>query len=66
MEAVRESGMVLLEITLDHAATAAALPRIHRDPFDRMLIAQAMRERLTLVTRDPAFRRYKGLRILQA
>ena len=66
LEAVRESGMVLLDITLDHAATAAALPRIHRDPFDRMLIAQAMRERLTLVTRDPAFRRYKGLRILKA
>ena len=41
------------------------LANAFRDPFDRMLIAQAMRERLTLVTRDPAFRRYKGLRILQ-
>jgi len=66
LEAARESGIALLEITLDHAATAATLPLVHRDPFDRMLIAQATRERLTLVTRDPVFRRYKGLRVLEA
>ena len=66
LEAARESGIALLEITLDHVARAAMLPLLHRDPFDRMLIAQASAERLTLVTRDPAFRRYKGLRLLQA
>jgi PIN domain nuclease of toxin-antitoxin system len=65
-EAARESGIALLEITLDHVARAAVLPPLHRDPFDRMLIAQATAERLTLVTRDPAFRRYEGLRLLQA
>jgi PIN domain nuclease of toxin-antitoxin system len=63
-DATRESGITLLEITLDHAAAAATLARVHRDPFDRMLIAQALRERLTLATSDRVFRRYKGLRVL--
>src|SRR5438132_151430 len=48
----RESGFDLLHITLKHAAAAAALPSLHRDPFDRMLIAQAIEERLTVVTAD--------------
>ena|SRR5437867_12306304 len=65
-KAARESGIALLEITLDHAAKAAALPPIHRDPFDRMLIAQAIVERLTLMTGDPAFKRYEGLRVIGA
>ncbi len=66
LDAVRESGLTLLEITLDHAAAAAALPPVHRDPFDRMLIAQAITERLTVVTGDPAFKRYKGFHVLAA
>ena len=61
--AARESGITLLEITLDHVAAAGGLPSIHRDPFDRMLIAQALVERLTLVTHDTVFRRYRGLRV---
>ena len=63
---VRESGIALLEITLDHAATASRLPPLHRDPFDRMLIAQAISGKLTIVTADPAFRQYPGLRVLDA
>jgi PIN domain nuclease of toxin-antitoxin system len=39
-------------------SAAATLPRHHEDPFDRMLIAQAQIEGLTIVTRDPAFRAY--------
>ena len=66
LRAARESGIGLLEITLEHAAAAAALPALHRDPFDRMLIAQAIAERLTVVTADAVFRRYKRLRVLQA
>jgi predicted nucleic acid-binding protein len=54
------------DITLGHAATASALPRHHRDPFDRMLIGQAMADGLTMVTSDPAFKRYRGLRHLDA
>ena len=66
LNATRESGIALLDITLDHAARAAALPGIHRDPFDRMLIAQAMVERLTIMTDDTAFKRYKDLRLIAA
>ncbi len=47
-----DSGFVSLDITLKHAAAAGALPRHHDDPFDRMLIAQAMIEKLTLLTAD--------------
>lgn len=49
---VQASGLTLIQITLDDAVTAAALPPIHRDPFDRMIVAQARRRGLTLVTRD--------------
>jgi PIN domain nuclease of toxin-antitoxin system len=66
ISACRESGFALLEIRLEHAAAAASLPRIHRDPFDRMLIAQAIVEDLSAVTDDPAFRNYKGLQVLSS
>ena len=65
LAAAQQSGIALFQITLEHAAKAATLPPIHRDPFDRVLIAQAITERLTLVTADPIFRRYKGLRVLE-
>ncbi|HEX3393456.1 MAG TPA: type II toxin-antitoxin system VapC family toxin [Acidimicrobiales bacterium] len=48
-----------LSISLEHAERAGALPSHHRDPFDRMLVAQAQAEQLTLVTRDPAFDAYE-------
>jgi PIN domain nuclease of toxin-antitoxin system len=49
---VVDSGFEKLLITFAHAEHAAALPAHHRDPFDRMLVAQAQAEGLTLVTRD--------------
>ena len=45
-------GFIELPITLIHGQRAASLPMLHKDPFDRMLVAQAMVERLTLVTAD--------------
>lgn len=48
----------LLPITAAHAETAAQLPLLHRDPFDRMLVAQARLESLVIVTRDPEIMRY--------
>jgi PIN domain nuclease of toxin-antitoxin system len=57
-ELVRDSGFAQLPISARHAITAARLPLIHRDPFDRMLVAQAQEEHLTLVTRDARCRRY--------
>jgi PIN domain nuclease of toxin-antitoxin system len=57
-ERVRESGFRHLNITADHGIAAGRLPLIHRDPFDRMLIAQAKTENLTLVTRDAEIAKY--------
>jgi PIN domain nuclease of toxin-antitoxin system len=47
-----------LNINFEHAKLAGELPRIHKDPFDRMLIAQAIIEKLTLVTRDSLIAQY--------
>lgn len=55
-ERVRDSGFRDLSINFAHAMIAARLPMIHRDPFDRMLVAQARYEGLTFVTRDPVAR----------
>ena len=49
---VDDSGFEKLPITFSHAEAAAALPLYHHDPFDRMLVAQATAEGLTLVTHD--------------
>ena len=54
-----------LDITNEHALAVEDLPFHHRDPFDRLLIAQAMYERLTLVTRDRRFDQY-DVRLLKA
>jgi PIN domain nuclease of toxin-antitoxin system len=53
-----EHGLEPLAITFDHAAAAGRLPPHHGDPFDRLLVAQAQLEALTIVTRDPVFDRY--------
>ncbi len=49
-----------LAIAGDHALALPNLPPIHRDPFDRMLVAQALVEGLTLLTSDPVLGRYPG------
>lgn len=56
--AVTESGLSLLSIEPRHLAVARRLPLIHRDPFDRLLIAQAKAEGMTLVSRDSNFAAY--------
>ncbi len=57
-EILTEEGFLSLPIHLEHALIAAELPLHHGDPFDRMLIAQAQREGLTIVTADAMIRRY--------
>lgn len=52
-ESLAESGASALPITHRHALDAAALPPHHKDPFDRLLVAQAVAEGATLVTGDP-------------
>lgn len=60
---MRHSGVEGLAIEHVHALRVAAFPPHHRDPFDRLLIAQAQVERLTLVTADEAFDPYDVERI---
>lgn len=55
---IAEAGFRYLNITLDHAKLAGRLPLHHRDPFDRMLIAQAQVEGLILITDDWKIERY--------
>ena len=51
-------GMIPLALEWEHGRVAGTLPLLHRDPFDRMLVAQAIVERLTIVTRDEAIALY--------
>jgi PIN domain nuclease of toxin-antitoxin system len=52
------NGFKLLNIEIDHAALVATLPFHHRDPFDRLLIAQAITEKMSIVSIDAAFDAY--------
>jgi len=54
-----EMGLVELPVTAAHAAGVTRLPPIHRDPFDRLLIAQSIVEPLTLLTNDALLDRYR-------
>ncbi|WP_432979610.1 type II toxin-antitoxin system VapC family toxin [Dactylosporangium sp. CA-233914] len=57
-ERIRDSDFRRLAIEMDHSIAAGRLPLHHRDPFDRMLIAQAIVEGLTLATRDADIQKY--------
>ena len=60
VEALEADCFVELAVTSRHAREAARLPLLHRDPFDRMLVAQARIERLTVITTDPKVADYGG------
>lgn len=62
---VADEGFSALPINLFHARQAGALPELHRDPFDRMLVAQARAEGLELITADAMIPQY-GVRCLSA
>jgi PIN domain nuclease of toxin-antitoxin system len=55
-----ENGYVELPIASEHAVAIDTLPPIHKDPFDRLLVAQAIVESITLLTVDPVVARYPG------
>ncbi len=57
-DVVKEQGFEMLAITSEHAYAVGDLPKHHRDPFDRILIAQALLEGFTLVTQDAIFNQY--------
>jgi PIN domain nuclease of toxin-antitoxin system len=62
-EQLEVNGFTLLPISLEHTAAVADLPFHHRDPFDRLIAAQARIDELTVVSPDPMFRRYGVKRI---
>jgi len=62
--AVEELNARILPYTAEHAYALFELPFYHRDPFDRQIIAQALAERIPVVTPDEKFQLYKGLRVI--
>lgn len=58
-----QAGLIVLPVDWSHAAAVEGLPHHHDDPFDRLIIAQAQAEGLSLVTRDALFRDY-GVRVI--
>ena len=63
VEQVAANGFRMLDIRMAHVGRVESLPTHHRDPFDRLLIAQAMEEKLPVVTADSVFREYGVKRI---
>lgn len=55
-----DNGYIELPITSEHAVTLDSLPDLHKDPFDRILLAQALSEGVTLLTADAQLARYPG------
>ncbi len=62
---IADSGVRTLGLSPTHGLAVSDLPVHHRDPFDRLIIAQAMIERLTVVTADPRFHTY-GIPVVEA
>jgi PIN domain nuclease of toxin-antitoxin system len=58
LSAIQVYRLVILPIAVSHTALVATLPFHHRDPFDRLLAAQALAEGVPLVSRDPVFDAY--------
>lgn len=58
-EVLAKAKLNILPVTMAHTESVTLLPSIHRDPFDRMLVAQAQAEELTLVTSDPKIKKYE-------
>jgi PIN domain nuclease of toxin-antitoxin system len=64
LAAIPKSGFLPLPFTLEHAAAVHGLPELHKDPFDRALVAQARLEPMHLVTHDDLIAAYGGTVIL--
>ncbi|MEO8192855.1 MAG: type II toxin-antitoxin system VapC family toxin [Gemmatimonadales bacterium] len=55
-----DNGYTELPVTSEHAVSIDELPAVHKDPFDRLLLAQALTEGITLLTSDAQLARYRG------
>jgi PIN domain nuclease of toxin-antitoxin system len=63
-QAIRDLRLQVIPFELEHALRLYGLPRHHRDPFDRMLIATALAEDIPLIGSDRQFKKYKGLKVI--
>lgn len=63
-QALHDLGVRVLPFTADHAFQLFHLPPHHKDPFDRQIIAQALSEKMTVVTPDEKFELYRGLKVM--
>jgi PIN domain nuclease of toxin-antitoxin system len=63
-QAIRDLRLQVIPFELNHVLHLYDLPRHHRDPFDRMLIATALAEEIPLVGSDREFKKYKGLKVI--
>ena len=61
LELINATDFIELPVTFHHAVLVADLPLLHADPFDRLLVAQAMREPLHLITSDRHLKQYSEL-----
>lgn len=58
LDLIEDNGFEIIPISFDHAITVSTLEFIHRDPFDRLIIAQAMTDNLTIITKDEYIEKY--------
>jgi len=58
LDMIDENGFEILPITFEHSLTVSTLELIHRDPFDKLLIAQSQNDNLTIITRDENIKKY--------
>jgi PIN domain nuclease of toxin-antitoxin system len=63
-QAAKDLALTIIPFTPQHAYRLFTLPKHHKDPFDRMIIATALVERIPLVGADRMFKRYKGLKVI--
>ena len=63
-EEIVKNNFELLPLKFEHILHISNLPMKHRDPFDRILIAQALEENLTIISRDQNFKLYKNIKLL--
>jgi PIN domain nuclease of toxin-antitoxin system len=63
-QAIQDLDIRILPYTADHAFELFDLPRHHGDPFDRQIIAQALSEKIPIVSSDETFALYKGLKLI--
>jgi PIN domain nuclease of toxin-antitoxin system len=58
LDLIEDNGFEIIPISFDHALTVSTLEFIHRDPFDRLIISQALTDNLTIITKDEYIEKY--------